>query len=57
MLLIFLTGLSDVTILNQDLTFNRTMDEVFSNLASFSDNIKGDNLFKGKLMIAVRDVN
>ena len=57
MLLIFLTGLSDVTILNQDLNFNRNIDEVFTNLAGCSDNIQGDNLFKGKLMIAVRDVN
>ena len=37
MLLIFLTGLSDVTILNQDLNFNRNMDEVLLNLANFSD--------------------
>ena len=57
MLLIFLVGLSDVTILNQDLTFNRNMDDVFANLATCSDNLKGDNLFLGKLIIAVRDVN
>ena len=37
MLLIFLTGLSDVTILNQDLTFNRNMNEVFANLSNCSD--------------------
>ena len=57
MLLIFLVGLSDVTLLNQDLTFNRNMDDVFTNLATCSDNLQGDNLFLGKLIIAVRDVN
>ncbi|KAM3136527.1 hypothetical protein pb186bvf_011330 [Paramecium bursaria] len=57
MLLAFLSSISDITILNQDLTFSRNLNELFQNLSKSIEQIRGDKLFKGKLMIAVRDVN
>ena len=57
MLMAFLSSISDITILNQDLTFSRNLNELFLNLSKSIEQIRGVKLFKGKLMIAVRDVN
>jgi hypothetical protein len=53
---LFLSAISDVVILNQDLTFHRSLTELFEKFAHAKDRINGSNLFKGKLEIAIRDV-
>jgi hypothetical protein len=55
-LLTFLAGVSDFTYLNQDLTFNRHLNNLLTNLSNSIGRLKGSNLFKGKLIWTVRDV-
>ncbi|CAF4073362.1 unnamed protein product, partial [Rotaria sp. Silwood1] len=57
-LISFLAAVCDVTILNQDLSFDRNQDHLFILLSQTIDNVaKSDDFFKGVLMIAVRDIN
>ena len=55
-LLTVISGISDVTILNQDLSFNRILNRLFNDLNGSVDRVKGSKYFKGFLMMAVRDV-
>ncbi|OMJ80154.1 hypothetical protein SteCoe_19648 [Stentor coeruleus] len=55
-LCLFLSAMSDVLILNSDLTSNRGFAELFDEFSLSIDRLKGSNLFKGSLEIAVRDV-
>jgi hypothetical protein len=55
-LLTFLAGVSDFIYLNQDLTFNRHLNNRLTNLSNSIGILKGSNLFKGKLIWTVRDV-
>ena len=51
-----LCAVCDVLILNQDLSFNRYLAQLFNNFAKSCDRLTGRNLFKGILMILIRDV-
>jgi len=51
-----LSALSDIMILNQDLSFNRYLNSLFGNFSKCIGRIKGKKLFKGKLMMLVRDI-
>lgn len=55
-LCLFLSAISDVVILNQDLTFHRSLTELFEKITHGIDLINGSRLFKGKLEIVIRDV-
>jgi hypothetical protein len=55
-LLTFLAGVCDFTYLNQDLAFNRHLNNLLTNLSNSIGRIKGKNLFKGKLIWTLRDV-
>lgn len=46
-----LSALTDILLLNQDLSFNRYLTQLFSNFSKSCDRIKGSNLFKGFLMM------
>ncbi len=52
-----LAAVTDILLLNQDLSFNRYLTQLFSNFAKSCDRIKGSQLFKGFLMMAIRDVS
>lgn len=52
-----LSAVCDMFILNQDLSFNRYLDKLFSNFSKCCDRLKGKNLFKGIFMILIRDVS
>jgi hypothetical protein len=56
-LLTVLAAVSDVTILNQDLNFNRHLNHLFMNLNNAVDRVKGSKYFEGLLMTTVRDVS
>ena len=51
-----LSAISDIMILNQDLSFNRYLNSLFNNFIKCIGRIKGKCLFKGCLMMLVRDV-
>ena len=55
-LCLFLTAVSDVMIINTDLANNRAIFELFSKLSLGIDRLKGENLFKGIIDFAIRDV-
>ena len=55
-LCLFLAALSDVLILNSDLTSSRSIEKLFDQFALGVDRLKGANLFKGILEIALRDI-
>jgi hypothetical protein len=55
-LLTFLAGVCDFTYLNQDLSFNRHLNNLLTNLSNSIGRLKGSNLFKGKLVWTVRDI-
>jgi len=55
-LCLLLAAIADVTILNQDLTFNRNLSFLFEKFTFGIDRLKGSKLFKGCLEIAIRDV-
>ena len=55
-LCLFLTALSDVIILNSDLSSNRNIHNLFEEFALGVDRLRGKNLFKGYLDIALRDI-
>jgi hypothetical protein len=46
-----LSALTDILLLNQDLSFNRYLTQLFSNFSKSCDRMKGANLFKGFLMM------
>ncbi len=46
---LFLSAISDVVILNQDLTFNRNLTYMFEKFVEGLDRLKGKDLFKGRL--------
>jgi hypothetical protein len=46
-LMTLLSGICDVTILNQDLSFNRYMNKLFNSMSNAVDRINGKDLFKG----------
>ena len=52
-----LAAISDIMILNQDLSFNRDINKLFQNFSKAIGRIKGRNLFKGSLLMLIRDVN
>ncbi|CAF1018029.1 unnamed protein product [Adineta ricciae] len=52
-----LAAVTDVFLLNQDLSFNRHLNQLFSNFAKSCDRVKGSQLFKGHLMMVIRDVS
>ena len=54
---LFLSSISDVVILNQDLTFNRNLTQLFEKFVEGLDRLKGKQLFKGCLEIVIRDVS
>jgi len=51
-----LAAISDVMILNQDLSFNRHFTKLFNNFSNAIGKLKGRKLFKGYLMMLIRDV-
>lgn len=51
-----LSAVSDIMILNQDLSFNRYLNTLFNNFTKCIGRIKGKKLFKGCLMMLIRDV-
>ena len=51
-----LAAVSDVMILNQDLAFNRYLNQLFTNFSKGIGRIKGKKLFKGYLLMLIRDV-
>jgi len=51
-----LAAISDIMILNQDSSFNRYLNSLFSNFSKCVGRIKGKNLFKGNLMMLIRDI-
>jgi len=51
-----LAAISDVMILNQDLSFNRHFNRLFNNFSNAIGKLKGRKLFKGYLMMLIRDV-
>jgi len=55
-LCLLLAAIADITILNQDLTFNRNLSFLFEKFTFGIDRLKGSKLFKGCLEIAIRDV-
>ena len=55
-LCLVLSAISDIMILNQDLSFNRYLNSLFNNFSKSIGRIKGKRLFKGCLFMLVRDV-
>jgi len=55
-LCLFITSLSDLIILNSDLSSGKHIKGLFDEFASGVDRLKGKNLFKGTLDITYRDV-
>jgi hypothetical protein len=56
-LISFLAAVCDITILSQDLGFSRFQDRLFNVLSQAVNKIgKNDKLFKGILLVAVRDI-
>ncbi|CAK83599.1 unnamed protein product (macronuclear) [Paramecium tetraurelia] len=55
-LLSFLTAISDLTIFNQCSSYDRHLNELFDNLIEANTRLKGNQLFKSRLMILVRDI-
>ncbi|CDW80962.1 UNKNOWN [Stylonychia lemnae] len=55
-LCLVLSAISDMMILNQDLSFNRNLNQLFHKFSENAGRIQGDKLFKGKLMMLIRDV-
>lgn len=51
-----LAAVSDVLIINQDLSYNRNLNELMSNLKDNSNKLSGAQLFKGCMAFFVRDV-
>ncbi len=51
-----LAAISDVMILNQDLSFNRHFNKLLNNFSNSIGKLKGRKLFKGILMMLIRDV-
>lgn len=51
-----LSAISDVLILNQDLSFNRNLNQLFNGFTKSIGRIKGKNLFKSCLFMLIRDV-
>ncbi|CDW83834.1 UNKNOWN [Stylonychia lemnae] len=51
-----LSAISDMMILNQDLAFSRHLNQLFTNFSKSMGRIKGQKLFKGSLMMMIRDV-
>ncbi len=51
-----LAAVSDVMILNQDLNFNRYLNQLFTNFSKAVGRVKGKKLFKGYLLMLIRDV-
>jgi hypothetical protein len=52
-----LSAISDIMILNQDSTFNRYLSTLFNNFTKSKGRIRGIQLFRGKLMMLVRDIS
>lgn len=52
-----LSAISDIMILNQDSSFNRYLNALFNNFSKSIGRIKGKQLFRGKLMMLVRDIS
>ncbi|KAJ6230219.1 protein sey1 [Anaeramoeba flamelloides] len=56
-LLLGLSAVSDLLIINQDLTFSKYLDSLFNNLLNSKGRLgSGNYLFKGSLMMVIRDV-
>lgn len=53
---LFLAAISDVTILNCDLSFNRYISKVFDQSSKFEGLLSKPSLFRGALEFAIRDV-
>lgn len=51
-----LSAVSDIMILNQDLSFSRYLNILFNNFSKCIGRINGKSLFKGCLMMLIRDV-
>ena len=51
-----LSSISDILILNQDLSFNRNLVGIFENMQKIIGRLRGKNLFKGLLFTLIRDV-
>ncbi|CAG9335282.1 unnamed protein product [Blepharisma stoltei] len=54
-LFLFLSAIADVTILNQDLEFDKNLECLFDKLSLGIDRLRGSSLFKGRLEVALRD--
>ena len=52
-----LSAISDIMILNQDSSFNRHLNDLFNNFSKSIGKIRGKQLFRGKLMMLVRDIS
>jgi hypothetical protein len=52
-----LSSISDILLLNQDLSFNRNLIGIFESMQKVIGRLKGDNLFKGFLLTLIRDVS
>ena len=55
-LCLLLAALSDVVILNSDLSSSRSIGKLFDEFGLGIERLHGANLFKGMLEVAVRDV-
>jgi hypothetical protein len=55
-LCLVLSAVSDIMILNQDLSFNRYLNTLFNSFSKCVGRIRGSKLFKGCLMMLIRDV-
>lgn len=51
-----LSAVSDIMILNQDLSFNRYLNSLFNSFTKSIGRIKGKKLFRGILMVLIRDI-
>ena len=56
-LCLFLTAITDILILNMDLTFSRQMTDLIDKFRYGIGLLSGNNLFKGKLEFCLRDVD
>ena len=55
-MILALTSISDILLLNNDLTFNRNLQQMFETIKRVYGKLKSNKLFKSKLFMMLRDV-
>ena len=55
-MILALTSISDILLLNNDLTFNRNLQQMFETIKRVYGKLKSSKLFKSKLYMMLRDV-